>query len=192
MPTPKTSAKKANAKSTNGSLHRWLISVLISVLAAGGGIVALLNYFQQRGSTASITVTASMTSPVSDPKLKDFIEKYVQAGNFATPDVELEFLADPMIDYFGASGLTLADIRADREHHIKAWPTRKYSLEGPPQLLGKEGSDVFVVLAVVRYELINDKVTPPKRRNGISRSIYRVKAVGTDFKINSVMEAKQE
>jgi hypothetical protein len=192
LPIPKTSAKKANAKSTDVSLNRWLISALISLLAAGGGIVALLNYFQQRGSTASITVTASMNSPVTDPKLKDFIERYVQAGNFDTPDVELEFLADPMIEYFGASGLNHAEIRAEREAYVKKWPTRKYSLEGPPQLLGKAGSDVFVVLAVIRYEVINDKATPPKRLNGISRSIYRVKAVGTDFKINSVMEATQQ
>ena len=89
------------------------------------------------------------------------------------------------------SGLTHADIRLDRERFIAAWPDRKYSLDGPLQLLGKEGSDVFVILAVIRYELVNDKVPQPKRRNGISRSIYKVKAVGTGFKIISVMEAKQ-
>src|SRR5262249_11427644 len=110
----------------------------------------------------------------------------------STPEVEAEFFAYPVIDYFGTSGATREDILADRKKAIENWPKRRYSLQDPPQLLGKEGSDVFIVLAVVQYEVVNDKVTPVKRKSGISGSIYRIKATGSDFKIISVMEAKQQ
>lgn len=189
----KRNTKKPDAKPYEPG-SRWLISVVISLLAAGGGIVALLNYFQQRGSTASITLTAaaSATTPVTDPRLRQFIEDYVQSGNYATPEVELGFFADPVVDYFGNRGVTHSDILADRKRHIEAWPERRYSLQGPPQLLGKEDQDVSVVLAVIQYELRNDQVSPVKRRSGISRSVYRIKPVGSNFKILSVMEGKQE
>jgi len=187
-----SSGESVGPKSADGSLARFLITVFISLLAAGTGIVALLKYFHERGPSASFTVTASMTSPVTDPQLKQFVEDYVKSGNYSTPEVEAEFFTYPVIDYFGKSGLTREDLIADRKQAIEDWPTRRYSLQDPPQLLGKEGSDVFVVLAVIRYVVDNDKVTPAKHKSGISRSIYRIKATGSDFKIISVMEAKQQ
>ena len=117
---------------------------------------------------------------------------FISLRHYATPEVELSFLADPVVDYFGDREVKHSDILADRKRHIEAWPERRYSLQGPPQLLGKEDPDISVVLAVIQYELRNDQVTPVKRRSGISRSVYRIKPVGSNFKILSVMEGKQE
>jgi hypothetical protein len=125
-------------------------------------------------------------------RARQFIEDYVASGNYATPEVELSFLADPVIDFFGEHGLTHSDILANRRRHIEAWPERRYSLQGTPQLLGKEGQDISIVLAVIQYELVNNQVSPEKRRSGISRSVYRIKSIGSKFKIVSAMEGKQE
>jgi hypothetical protein len=183
-----------SAKRTNAI--QWLVGIVVSLLAAGGGIVALCSYFfpKQPGSTASITLTASTssTTPITDPRLRQFIEDYIVSGNYNTPEVEVGFLADPMIDYFGKRNVSHADVLADRQQYIRDWPERRYSLQAPPQLLGKEHQDVFVVLAVLQYEVRNDQTNPPKRRSGLSRSIYRIKSVGNGFKIISALEGKQE
>jgi hypothetical protein len=89
---------------------------------------------------------------------------------------------------FAWLALTITGTIPDR--HVTVY--RRYSLQGPPQLLGKEGKDVCVILAVANYELLNDRVTPPARRSSVSRSIYRVKSSGSNFKIISAMEGKQE
>lgn len=170
------------------SRRRFITSTCF--LGVGCCVLVVLGYL-----TFHATQNARRDSPpdtvgkqVNDPTLKQFIEDYVRSGNYDTPEVEVAFFADQVIDYFGKRDATRDYILADRRAHIAKWPQRRYKLLSEPELLGNEAEGILVVLVRIDFDLRSAE----RHRSGTSTSIYRIQPFASTFKIVSAMEGLSE
>lgn len=86
-------------------------------------------------------------------RLRDYIAAFVLAGIDPRVGSELEFFA-PSVDYFGKAKVPREEIRRDLVRYDRAWPERRFWLDGEIEVTQAEGNALKVVFPL-RYEIRN-------------------------------------
>lgn len=133
----------------------------------------------QRDSTSS--------SAISEAALILFIEGYTKSGEGNSPEEEMKYYAQSVENYFGDKNVNAKFILADRGKQIQRRPQRSYVPENP-KLLRKEGDNVYVLSAKVRYVVRNSAST----QSGVTETIYKVHVSGGRLELFHIAEMKTE
>ena len=85
--------------------------------------------------------------------MRDFIARYLQAGQTNNPAAELPFYGD-QIDYFNQGMVDRKFIEQDIHHYENRWPRRDFTLVGPVNVVA-DANNLDHTLVRIRYRFVN-------------------------------------
>ncbi len=137
-------------------------------------------------ANAAVIPQANDTSSKPETeRLRDYIAAFVLAGVDPHIGSELEFFASH-VNYFGEANVSRDRIRRDLIRYDRAWPDRRFWLDGEIQVEQAAGNAIKVVFPL-RYELRSGS----KRAAGkVSKSLTLFRGRNNELEIIAVDERK--
>jgi hypothetical protein len=126
--------------------------------------------------------SASVRPSTAD--IRRYIQRYLDAAEAPSPELELSFYAD-RVDYFGNGRVSREFVRKDQLKYYDRWPTRRFEMVGEPQIEWLDQQQATVRFKL-RYALRNES----KQAQGLTESLIYLRKNETGMEIVGMRERK--
>ncbi|HEX8489645.1 MAG TPA: peptidoglycan-binding domain-containing protein [Chthoniobacterales bacterium] len=138
-----------------------------------------------RPQPAPIPTNAQKAGDVSKAEITEFLRRYFDACQSAAPQDELVFYAD-RVAYYDHGAVDKSYIQNELAVYNQRWPSRKYTLGGPPRVVRTGNNTVAKVR--VAFQVANP--THNRKASGRTDDTFSLAKNGDSLEIVSVKETR--